>query len=101
MALGLSLVPEDRKSEGLVSVLSIRANAALSVLPQMTRFGFIRFNSLRLMIDRLAKTMAIKAPRLEMRVSGLSGGNQQKVLLAKCIATGCKILILDEPTSGK
>ena len=100
VALGLSLVPEDRKSEGLVSVLSIRANAALSVLPQMTRFGFIRFNSLRLMIDRLAKTMAIKAPRLEMRVSGLSGGNQQKVVLAKCIATGCKVLILDEPTRG-
>jgi ribose transport system ATP-binding protein len=100
VAMGISLVPEDRKAQGLVSVLSIRANAALSVLPRMTRFGFIRFRALRTKIDRLAKTMAIKAPRLEMRVSGLSGGNQQKVVLTKCLATDCKVLILDEPTRG-
>ena len=100
VSFGISLVPEDRKLEGLVSVLSIRANASLSVLPAMTLFGFIRFGKLRSVIDRLAKTMAIKAPRLDMLVSGLSGGNQQKVVLAKCIATGCKILILDEPTRG-
>jgi ABC-type sugar transport system ATPase subunit len=100
VAMGINLVPEDRKAEGLVSVLSIRANAALSVLPRMTRFGFIRFGALRAKIDRLAKTMAIKAPRLEMRVSGLSGGNQQKVVLTKCLATDCQVLILDEPTRG-
>ncbi|QKC96605.1 sugar ABC transporter ATP-binding protein [Mesorhizobium sp. NZP2298] len=100
VAMGISLVPEDRKAEGLVSVLSIRANASLSVLPRMTRFGFIRFRALRERIDRLAKRMAIKAPRLDMRVSGLSGGNQQKVVLAKCLATDCKVLILDEPTRG-
>jgi ABC-type sugar transport system ATPase subunit len=100
VAMGINLVPEDRKAEGLVSVLSIRANAALSVLPRMTRFGFIRFGTLRAKIDRLAKTMAIKAPRLEMRVSGLSGGNQQKVVLTKCLATDCQVLILDEPTRG-
>ncbi|MBN8998574.1 MAG: sugar ABC transporter ATP-binding protein [Rhizobiales bacterium] len=93
-------MPEDRKAEGLVSVLSIRANAALSVLPRMTRFGFIRFGPLKEKIDRLAKTMAIKAPRLEVRVSSLSGGNQQKVVLTKCLATDCKVLILDEPTRG-
>jgi len=100
VSLGISLVPEDRKAEGLVSVLSIRANAALSVLPRMTRFGFIRFGRLREKIDALAKTMAIKAPRLDAVVSGLSGGNQQKVVLAKCLATDCKVLILDEPTRG-
>jgi ribose transport system ATP-binding protein len=100
VAMGISLVPEDRKAEGLVSVLSIRANAALSVLPRMTWLGFIRFGVLRERIDRLAKRMAIKAPRLDMLVSGLSGGNQQKVVLAKCLATDCKVLILDEPTRG-
>jgi ribose transport system ATP-binding protein len=100
VAMGISLVPEDRKAEGLISVLSIRKNAALSVLPRMTRLGFIRFRALRERVDRLAKRMAIKAPRLDMLVSGLSGGNQQKVVLAKCLATDCKVLILDEPTRG-
>ena len=100
VALGISLVPEDRKAEGLVSVLSIRANAALSALPQLSTAGFIRFGKLRAVVARLAKTMAVKAPRLDMAVSGLSGGNQQKVVLAKCLATGCKVLILDEPTRG-
>jgi ABC-type sugar transport system ATPase subunit len=66
----------------------------------MTRLGFIRFRALRERVDRLAKRMAIKAPRLDMLVSGLSGGNQQKVVLAKCLATDCKVLILDEPTRG-
>jgi ribose transport system ATP-binding protein len=100
VAMGISLVPEDRKAEGLVSVLSIRTNAALSVLPRMTRFGFIRFGALRQKIDRLAKIMVIKAPHLDMRVSGLSGGNQQKVVLTKCLATDGSVLILDEPTRG-
>lgn len=100
VGMGISLVPEDRKAEGLVGVLSIRENAALSVLPRMTRFGFIRFGALRERVGRLAKQMAIKAPNLEMAVSGLSGGNQQKVVLAKCLATDCKVLILDEPTRG-
>jgi len=100
VALGISLVPEDRKAEGLVSVLSIRANAALSILDRMTRLGFLRLAALRQRTDGLAKRMAIKAPRLDMLVSGLSGGNQQKVVLAKCLATGCQVLILDEPTRG-
>jgi ribose transport system ATP-binding protein len=98
--LGITLVPEDRKAEGLVSVLSVRANAALSILGRLSRMGFLRFAALRRRTDGLAKRMAIKAPRLDMLVSGLSGGNQQKVVLAKCLATDCKVLILDEPTRG-
>jgi ribose transport system ATP-binding protein len=100
VALGISLVPEDRKVEGLVSVLSVRDNAALSILPKMSRFGFIRFRALDRLIEDLKKTLAIKVPRIQNRVAGLSGGNQQKVVLAKCIATGCRVLILDEPTRG-
>ena len=100
VALGMSLVPEDRKVEGLVSVLSVRDNAALSILPKMSRFGFIRFRALNALIEDLRKSLAIKVPRIDNRVSGLSGGNQQKVVLAKCLATGCKVLILDEPTRG-
>ena len=100
VAFGISLVPEDRKVEGLVSVLSVRDNAALSILEKMSRLGFVRFRSLNALIEDLRKTLAIKVPRIENRVSGLSGGNQQKVVLAKCLAAGCKVLILDEPTRG-
>jgi ABC-type sugar transport system ATPase subunit len=100
VALGISLVPEDRKAEGLIPVLSVRDNAALSILEKMSRFGFVRFRKLNTLIEDLRKTLAIKAPRIENLVSGLSGGNQQKVVLAKCLATGCKVLILDEPTRG-
>jgi ribose transport system ATP-binding protein len=100
VALGISLVPEDRKVEGLVSVLSVRDNAALSILEKMSRLGFVRFRSLNALIEDLRKTLAIKVPRIENRVSGLSGGNQQKVVLAKCLAADCKVLILDEPTRG-
>ena len=100
VAMGISLVPEDRKVEGLVGVLSVRNNAALSILPRLTQFGFIRFKALHRLVDALCVQLAVKAPRLDARVSGLSGGNQQKVVLAKCLATGCKVLILDEPTRG-
>jgi ABC-type sugar transport system ATPase subunit len=100
VSLGIALVPEDRKAEGIISVLSVRSNATLSVLRSMSTFGFLHFAKLKSKIDKLARILAIKAPRLGAPVSGLSGGNQQKVVLAKCLATDCRILILDEPTRG-
>ncbi len=100
VSLGIALVPEDRKAEGIISVLSVRSNATLSVLRSMSTFGFLHFAKLKSKIDELARILAIKAPRLGAPVSGLSGGNQQKVVLAKCLATDCRILILDEPTRG-
>jgi ABC-type sugar transport system ATPase subunit len=100
VAMGVSLVPEDRKVDGLVMVLSVRDNAALSILPRMCRLGFVMFKALYARVAELADELAIKAPRLDTKVSSLSGGNQQKVVLAKCLATNCKVLILDEPTRG-
>jgi len=100
VAMGLSLVPEDRKIDGLVLILSVRDNAALSILPRMSPFGFIRFGALYQRVAALAHDLAIKVPHLRNSVRGLSGGNQQKVVLAKCLATHCKVLILDEPTRG-
>ncbi|WP_448058875.1 sugar ABC transporter ATP-binding protein [Cellulomonas hominis] len=97
---GLALVPEDRRAEGIVPMLSVRDNAALSVVRTMSTLGVVRFRAMYKKIAELSKDMAVKAADPRDPVSGLSGGNQQKVVLAKCLATDCKLLIMDEPTVG-
>jgi len=98
--LGMALVPEDRRAEGIVSMLSVRENASLSLVSKMSGFGIIRFARMHAIVRDLAKGMSIKVPDLRNQVSGLSGGNQQKVVLAKCLASDCRLLIMDEPTVG-
>jgi ribose transport system ATP-binding protein len=98
--IGLSLAPEDRRADGLVSLLSVRDNGALSILPRMSRFTFVRFGALYKRIARLCLDMTVKVRDLREPVSSLSGGNQQKVVLVRCLATDCRVLILDEPTAG-
>lgn len=98
--LGMALVPENRRAEGIVSMLSVRDNVSLSLVAKMSKFGVIQFNPLHTRVSELAKSMAIKVPDLRHSVSGLSGGNQQKVVLAKCLASDCRLLIMDEPTVG-
>jgi len=100
VAKGISLVPEDRRADGLVPVLSVRDNAALSVVGRMSRAGFIRFRPMYRRVAELSREMSVKVGDLRDPVSSLSGGNQQKVVLAKCLATDCRVLILDEPTVG-
>lgn len=100
LAAGIGLLPEDRKRLGLVLSMNCRENASLAVLDRLTRFAFVRRGEERRLVSRYADRLRVKAPSLESEIAGLSGGNQQKIALAKWLARRCDILIVDEPTRG-
>ncbi|MDW8206972.1 MAG: sugar ABC transporter ATP-binding protein [Chloroherpetonaceae bacterium] len=97
---GIGLVTEDRKQQGLVLGMAVRENTTLANLGALSSLGFIRRNAERQVAEQYRKSLAIKTPSIEQTVQNLSGGNQQKVVLAKWLFTGSKILIFDEPTRG-
>jgi rhamnose transport system ATP-binding protein len=100
VAAGLAMVPEDRREQGLALELSIARNASMTVLGRLTRFGLIsRQREVSLARDWGAR-LRLKANDLDAPVATLSGGNQQKVVLGKWLATGPQVLIVDEPTRG-
>jgi ABC-type sugar transport system ATPase subunit len=100
MTEGLGLVPEDRKRQGLVLPMSALANLTLPVLRVLSRVTFIRHRAERALARSYFERLRVRAPGLDAIVAGLSGGNQQKIVLAKWLAARCRILILDEPTRG-
>lgn len=99
-SLGLGLVPEDRKRHGLVLMMSAKENISLPNLGVLSAGGFVRRGPEREMARKYFDAMSVRAPSLDATAAGLSGGNQQKLVLAKWLAANCDVLIVDEPTRG-
>jgi ribose transport system ATP-binding protein len=100
MQAGLALVPEDRKHDGLVLEMGVRENLSLATLHRDQRSGFLNRTKERALCEEMIPAMRIKTPNTEQPVQFLSGGNQQKVVIGKWLATRPKVLLLDEPTRG-
>ncbi|HEV2634170.1 MAG TPA: sugar ABC transporter ATP-binding protein [Actinocrinis sp.] len=97
---GVVMLPEDRKVEGIIPSLSVRENIVLAALPRLSRAGVVSTARQDEIVAKFMDRLRIKASSPEQRVSDLSGGNQQKVLLARWLCMNPKVLLLDEPTRG-
>jgi ABC-type sugar transport system ATPase subunit len=94
------LIPEDRKLQGFVGGMSNYANVSLSDLKRFTSFGFLNYRRRNRMVDEITHTLEVHPDDNTLQTARLSGGNQQKVVVAKAINATPDILILDEPTRG-
>ena len=100
IAAGIALVPEDRRLQGLVLEHSVRDNLALPMLGDLRRRGLVAADKVRDFSDDLIQRFAVKVARPDAPVRLLSGGNQQKVVIAKWLGTAPDVLVMDEPTAG-
>lgn len=101
MKKGVALITEDRKQEGFSPLLSIRETITISILRQFcSGLGIIKETGRKRFAKDLSEKMTVKCDSIEQRISELSGGNQQKVIIGRCVASNPKLFILDEPTRG-
>ncbi|MDO4548712.1 MAG: sugar ABC transporter ATP-binding protein [Clostridia bacterium] len=100
LANGIGLIPEDRKNQGALLGLTIRENVTFSSLKQAMRGPFVNAKKDIAIANEYIDKLRIKTPSINQLLKNLSGGNQQKVVLAKALATNCDIIIFDEPTRG-
>ncbi len=96
----IGLVPEDRKGQGLILEMSVGENITHSILERLSTFGLLNAMREKKVWEKMKKELIIKTPSFKQLVKNLSGGNQQKVVIAKWLAVNCQVLILDEPTRG-
>lgn len=97
---GIGFLPEDRKRQGLVLSMNCRENFSLATLDEYSRSGFLKRSSEKSAALQFVERLRVKTPSVETSIASLSGGNQQKIALAKWLARQCKVLIVDEPTRG-
>jgi len=97
---GIALVPEDRKKDGLILGLDVKSNISITTLNDLKSAGLLSDKKEYALADQYIGSLKIKTSSAKQTVKNLSGGNQQKVVLAKCLATKPAVLMLDEPTRG-
>ena len=97
---GIGFVTDDRKSSGIFALMTVRENITISILKMLSKVGLIRASAENQLLDRYTRKMNMKYSGQYQRINNLSGGYQQKFLLARTLATDCKILIMLEPTRG-
>lgn len=98
--LGMGYVSEERRTDGITPMMSVKENMMLPSYPELTRHGIIDFHQVEATTEKYIKLFHIKTASMETLIKNLSGGNQQKVIVARWMAKGVKMLIMDEPTRG-
>jgi ribose transport system ATP-binding protein len=99
-SVGIALIPEDRKTEGLVLPLTVRENMSLASLGRLSSLGFISRRRERRAVEEAFQTLSIRGGGADVVVGTLSGGNQQKVVIAKWLMTEARVILLNDPTRG-
>jgi len=99
-ALGMALIPEDRKTEGLMLPMSVRDNLSFAALGQLSRWGIVDRAAEREAIDRIMHLLAVRSDGIDPAAASLSGGNQQKLVIGKWLLTAPRIILLNDPTRG-